>query len=116
MMIKKLFKKFSHPVRGIMHAVKNDSGFQFQIGVVAIAVILSCTLFAPLSPIEVMFLLLSCALIFITELQNSSFEEALDHLHPEMHDHIKHSKDMAAGAVLLAGVFLLCVLAAIALL
>jgi len=103
-------------VRGIIYAIKNDAGFQFQLGVVALAIILSCTLFAPLYPIEVMFLLLSCALVLITELQNSSFEEALDHLHPEMHDHIKHSKDMAAGAVLLAGVFLLCVLASIALL
>lgn len=48
--------------------------------------------------------------MLITELQNSSFELALDRLHPELHDTIGKSKDMAAGAVLTAGFFLIFVL------
>jgi diacylglycerol kinase len=48
--------------------------------------------------------------VLITELQNTSFEEALDHLHPELHDKIGRSKDMAAGAVLTAGIFLALVM------
>lgn len=67
----------------------------------------------PLSKTELLFLLLGWCLILITELQNSALEHALDHLHPERHDTIGRSKDLAAAAVLLAGVFLLLVLVVI---
>jgi diacylglycerol kinase (ATP) len=66
--------------------------------------------FSPLTTAEVLFLILAYILILITELQNSALEYALDHLHPDTHDSIGRSKDMAAGAVLLAGIFLLIVL------
>lgn len=33
----------------------------------------------------------------------------IDRVHPELHDEIKHAKDAAAGAVLLAGLFAACV-------
>jgi diacylglycerol kinase len=56
-----------------------------------------------------LFLALSYALILITELQNTSFEKALDRLHPELHDDIGASKDIAAAAVLTAGLFALVV-------
>jgi diacylglycerol kinase len=52
-------------------------------------------------------------LILITELQNSALEYALDHLHPDTHENIGRSKDMAAAAVLLAGLLLLIVLGTI---
>jgi diacylglycerol kinase len=63
----------------------------------------------PLTQTEILFLALSYALILITELQNTSFEKALDKLHPELHDDIGASKDIAAAAVLTAGLFALCV-------
>ena len=58
--------------------------------------------FSPLAPWEWLFIGLCWTLILITELQNSALEEALNRIHPELHENIGHSKDMAAGAVLLA--------------
>jgi diacylglycerol kinase len=66
--------------------------------------------------IDFLFLGLAYVLILITELQNSSFEAALDRIHPEKHDEIGKSKDMAAGAVLTAGFFLVFVMVGIILL
>jgi diacylglycerol kinase (ATP) len=113
-MIKKLFKKFSHPIRGIVHAALHDAGFQFQLVILTILVGFFTYFFGPFSQVEVILLVFAIALILITELQNSSFEEALNRLHPDIHDSIKKSKDMAAGAVLLAGFFLLFVMGMIA--
>ncbi len=67
----------------------------------------------PLDRMETLFIILSYFLILITELQNSAIEAALDQLHPGLNDHIGISKDMAAGAVLLAGLFLLITLVVI---
>jgi hypothetical protein len=43
------------------------------------------------------------------KLQNSAIEVALDQIHPERHEAIGRSKDLAAAAVVWAGVFgLIC--------
>ena len=114
-MIKKLFKKFSHPIRGIMYALAHDAGFQFQIALCTTVLGIFIYLFRPFTQTESLFLGAAYFLVLITELQNSSFEQALDKLHPEIHDAIKRSKDMAAGAVLLSGFFLLFVMITIVL-
>ena len=44
---------------------------------------------------------LSIGLVLAAELVNGALEYAIDRLHPEIHDEIKHAKDAAAGAVLL---------------
>jgi undecaprenol kinase len=114
-MVKKLLKKFTHPIRGILYALMHDAGFQFQIVLGVILLGFFIYFFSPFTQIEILFLGLAFFLILITELQNSSFEEALNKLHPEIHDSIRKSKDMAAGAVLLAGFFLLFVMGMIVL-
>lgn len=109
----KQYRRFIHALCGIAHAAAHDKSYQLQLFGGAIVLALFVYLFSPLSRTEALFLGLAWTLILITELQNSSFEEALDTLHPELHDSIKRSKDMAAGAVLTAGFFLLFVMAAI---
>jgi undecaprenol kinase len=114
-MFQKYFSRFPHAFRGIAYALINDFGYRTQVYLgVALAVIISA-IWQPLSMIEFLFIALSYALILITELQNSALEAALDRLHPELHDNIKISKDMAAGAVLTAGIFLGIVLVTIGL-
>lgn len=109
-MIKKYLNRFPHACRGIVHAAANDFGFRTQLYLGSATALVVTFLFRPLSNFECLFILLAWALILITELQNSALEIALDRLHPELHDDIKHSKDMAAGAVLTAGAFLVIVL------
>lgn len=114
--IKKQIRRLSHAFRGLHYALGNDFSFETQVfgGIVALTVF--WFFFKPLTQTELFFLVLAWTLIMITELQNSSFEEALDRLHPELHDSIGRSKDMAAGAVLLAGFFMIFVMIVIALL
>lgn len=109
-MIKKYFSRFPFAIRGILYAAKNDFGFRTQLYLlISVGFVVSFVL-QPLSEFEFLFITLSYVLVFITELQNSALESALDHIHPERNEAIKNSKDMAAGAVLIAGVFLVIVL------
>jgi diacylglycerol kinase (ATP) len=48
---------------------------------------------------------LAVALLLALEMVNAAIEYMIDRLHPEIHDEIKHAKDAAAGAVLLASMF-----------
>lgn len=106
----KNYRRFIFAVRGIIFAIRNDYSFRIQwYGGLTILAGISYFL-QPLSHYEFLWIALGYALILITELQNSSFEMALDRLHPELHESIGASKDMAAGAVLVAGLFLALVL------
>jgi undecaprenol kinase len=109
-MLIKYLNRFPHALRGICYALKNDFGFRTQVYGIGVVVAFCIYFFSTLSGSELLFLVLAYFLILITELQNSALETALDRLHPELHDNIGKSKDMAAGAVLLAGLFLLFVL------
>jgi diacylglycerol kinase (ATP) len=48
---------------------------------------------------------LAIALLLALEMINAALEYLIDRVHPEIHDEIKHAKDAAAGAVLLASIF-----------
>jgi diacylglycerol kinase len=109
-MLTRYFSRFPHALRGITYAAKNDFGYRTQVYGIGLFVVAILFYLSPLSKEEFLFLLLAYALILITELQNSALEIALDRLHPDLHDAIGKSKDMAAGAVLLAGVFLTVVI------
>jgi len=105
-------RRFRNAFRGFATASRLDLNFKLQL--------LSSVFFVafgyfmwPLSDTELFFLILAFTLIIITELQNTSFETALDRIHPEHHDYIGKSKNMAAGAVLVAGLFALVIVSII---
>ncbi len=105
----KLIRRFYYASSGIYAALRLDRSFQIQV-VIGVPTALAVGYFGrPLNEIDVVLLTLACVLVLITELQNSAFESALDALHPEQHVAIKHGKDMAAGAVLLAAIFAIIV-------
>jgi diacylglycerol kinase len=104
-MIKRYLRRLPHAFAGIFYALGNDFGFRSQCYAGAVLSIVLLYFLHPISTTEFIFLGISAMFVLITELQNSALEYALDHLHPEKHESIKRSKDMAAGAVLLAGLF-----------
>lgn len=108
-MVKKYLKRFPHALRGIWFALRNDFGYQWQVYGIGLFLVAFIFLMQPLTQTELLFLGLGYALVLITELQNSSIEAALDRIHPDWDEEVGHSKDMAAGAVLTAGFFLLFV-------
>ena len=109
-MLKKYLSKFPHALNGLRDAFINDFGFRSQLYLGVFVAFIVLLLIAPLETTETLLIVLAYVLVLITELQNSALEAALDQIHPEKHHSIKKSKDMAAGAVLLAGLFLLTTL------
>ena len=105
--MKRILARFPHATRGIFYALKNDFSFQTQFYGGILFLFLMWLIFSPLAAWEWLFIFLCWILILITELQNSALEEALNKIHPELHESIGHSKDMVAGAVLIAGSYVL---------
>lgn len=114
-MIIKHIKRMRYALMGLWHASTKDIAFAIQLYGGAIVVGLVAYFFHPLSSTEMLFVGLAWALVLITEMQNTSFETALDRLHPDHHADIGKSKDMAAASVLLAGCFALFVVISVAL-
>jgi undecaprenol kinase len=99
-------QRFSHPIRGLKYALLHDRAIQIEVvlfGIIGFP--LANILFGPFSAREWLLLIFCWFFIVVTELQNSAIETALDRLHPERHEEIGRSKDMAAGAVMWAAVF-----------
>jgi diacylglycerol kinase len=113
--MRRIISRFPHATRGILYALKNDSSFQSQFYGGLLFLFLVWVIFSPLAAWEWLFIILCWALILITELQNSALEEALDKIHPELNENIGRSKDMAAGAVLLAVAYTLATIVALSL-
>ncbi len=109
--VEKQRRRLGFALRGIHYALRTDKSFRLQWYGVGSVIAFAIIILTPISGTELLFLVLAYFLILITELQNSALEYALDHLHPETHDNIGRSKDMAAGAVFLAGLFLTMVIA-----
>jgi len=98
--------RLSHPIRGLRYALVHDFAIQFEVVVLGIIGLpLANLLFGPFSAGEWLLLLFCWFFIVVTELQNSAIEVALDRLHPERHEEIGRSKDLAAAAVVWAFVF-----------
>ncbi|MBI2035511.1 MAG: diacylglycerol kinase [Candidatus Liptonbacteria bacterium] len=112
-MFKKIINSFMNAFRGLRLAYKHDQSFRMEMWASPIIPIFGY-FFWPLENYEILFLALSLALIFITELINTAFERALERIHPERHELIRISKDITASAVLIAVIFAGCVFFAIA--
>lgn len=112
-MLARTLRRFPPAIQGILKPLKNDPSFKTEFFCGAVFLAAFSYIFWPLSSIEMLFLGLAYGNVLVTELQNSSFETALNALHPDEREEIGRSKDMAAGAVLLSGLFALFVVSAI---
>lgn len=112
-MIKKIVDSVQNAVNGLYHAYKCDKSFRMEVwgftGFVLVAILLW-----PMSGVEFILLTLAYLLILITELINTAVEKMLERLHPERHELIGKSKDIASAAVLMAFVFAIIVVVIIA--
>mgnify|MGYP001583562502 CR=1 FL=1 len=100
----KIFNSFRHAFRGIKFAYIHDKSFRIEVWATPLVFVFGYY-FWPLAQTEILFLVLGVSLIYITELINTSFERALERLHPERHELIGRSKDIASSAVLVAVLF-----------
>jgi len=100
----KVGRSFRNSFRGLKKAYKKDLSFQLEVWA-GLALCAVGYYFWPLLNLELVLLVFSYFFVLSTELLNTSIEEALGHLHPESHERIGTSKDIASAAVLMAVLF-----------
>lgn len=76
-----------------------------KIHLVCTAMVLCGCYLLHLSALEVAILLLTCAVVLVTECLNTALEETVNLVTQEYHPLAKKAKDIAAGAVLISSIF-----------
>jgi len=93
-------KSFGYAFAGIWYSIRTQRNAKIHI---AIAVILiSLAIFLQRSATDIAILVLTFGLVFAAEMSNTAIESMVDLVSPNLHPLAKISKDVAAGAVLVA--------------
>lgn len=85
---------------GIWYAIKTQRNVKVQLVIAVIVIIAS--IYFKVNITEAMFLTFATMLVIITEVMNTAIEEAVNLCTDKFHPLAKISKDVAAGAVVLA--------------
>ena len=97
-----LLDSFNFAFEGIIHVLRTQRNMRVHFAV-AVAVLVA-GVWAGVSKLELIALLLAIAFVFITEMINSALEQAIDVATTSFDPLAKLAKDIAAGAVLIATV------------
>ncbi len=95
-------RSFGHAFRGWWHVVSTQHNAWIHVAVTTIVIGLSIWL--QLNARDWAVIVLTTALVFITEFLNTAIEAVVDLASPQMHPLAKVAKDVGAGAVLIAAV------------
>jgi len=87
-------------VTGLRSAFASEAAFRLEV-FVSVPLVAFAILFAD-SALELAILLLSLALVWITELLNTAIEAAVDRIGPESHALSGKAKDIGSAAVFIA--------------
>lgn len=101
--MKKRLKSFSFALKGIKSAFSTEPNMKIH-GIIALLVVIFGILFQ-ISINEWLLCLLCFGLVFGLELINTSLENIVDLVSPEIHPTAGKIKDLAAGAVLISALF-----------
>lgn len=93
-------KSFVFAFEGVIIFFRREHNARIH-GVVALLVLISSFLMK-LSTVEMILIILSIGLVWITEIINTAIEKTMDYLSPQQHPAVKVIKDLSAGAVLIA--------------
>ena len=94
------YKRVGFALAGIGYAVRSEQSTQIQVG--AFVVLVATLLIVRPGPFWWALTMLASAGVFAAEMFNTAIEHLADHLHPEIHPHIRVVKDCAAAGVLIA--------------
>jgi diacylglycerol kinase len=96
----RLARSFAFAVQGIVYGIKSCPNMKIHL-LAAVVVFLAGAILR-VSRMEWALLTITVFMVLITETINTSLERSVDLASPEIHPIAKASKDVAAGAVLLA--------------
>lgn len=104
-LLKKIVQSFFYAGRGVISAFRADQSFRLEIVIGAPVFSVIAWLLRPMTTVEILLLWGSYAAILAVELLNTAIERLLERLHPDEHELIGSSKDIAAAAVLVTLLF-----------
>lgn len=96
-------ESFTHAWRGIQIFFQSTHNAWIHAGIFLCVLVLG--LYVGITRMEWVALFLISAVVFITEAVNTAIEIDINLTSPEYHPYAKDTKDVAAGAVLIATVF-----------
>jgi diacylglycerol kinase len=95
-------KSLNYAVQGILYTIKTQRNMRFHV--VAGTGIVLFGLYVNISVIEWLFIITAISIVIITECINTAIECTIDLITSEQKPLAKHTKDTAAGAVLIASI------------
>lgn len=101
--IQSFAKSFSHAMRGLVYALKNEKNFQNELGVAILVIMLMW--YFHVTRTEMVALVLVIASVLILELLNTIMERVVDILKPRVHPYARLIKDLMAAVVLVSSIF-----------
>jgi diacylglycerol kinase len=105
--MKKFLLGFRYAFEGLIYAIRTQVNLRVHIVLGSILIIVG--IIFSISPIEWAILFVMMGVIFALEVVNTAIESAVDLVTKEQHPLAKVAKDAAAGAVLIAAIFAVCV-------
>ncbi len=97
-----IINSFNYAVEGIIYTLKKERNMKIHF-LMGFSVIL-LSLFFNFTRIELLMLFFTISLVLITEMMNTAIEKTIDMYTEDYHPLAKISKDVAAGAVLIASI------------
>jgi diacylglycerol kinase len=93
-------QSFGHALRGWWHVVRTQRNAWIHVAITAIIVLVS--IWVRLDVRDWAVIVLTVAVVFISEFLNTAVEVVVDLASPQVHPLAKVAKDVAAGAVLIS--------------
>ncbi|NCN52564.1 diacylglycerol kinase family protein [Candidatus Parcubacteria bacterium] len=93
-------KSFSHAGRGILVFIKTTHNAWIHLVIFLAAIVLG--IYFKITVVEWMMLVLAGGLVLVAEAFNTAIEIDINLTSPDFHPYAKDTKDVAAGAVLIA--------------
>lgn len=98
---KNFFQSVKCALRGLKNGFSSEKNFKIYIGITSFFILLNVLLSSRVYDYIILIILVSAA--FITEYINTAIERICDRFCSEQDEDIRFIKDVAAGAVLVAG-------------
>ena len=100
--LRERIKSFGHAWTGLVFLVKSEPHARFHLLATVLVILAAWALDVSLQ--DWRWLILAIALVWVSEAINTAFEYLCDVVSPEFSEAVKHAKDIAAGAVLIAAI------------
>ena len=98
-----------YSLRGLRTAFRRDASFRLEVMLGIPAVLVFAYALWPLAAYEILFVTLAVMFVLVAELFNTAIERVWERLHPQHHEIVGASKDIASAAVFTAMLFALFV-------